>query len=254
MFVLIMMSICCRGLGTDVKDTQSQTKAYKAKLTIAAILAVMFGLGWTLGLAATSVPVKEFSLTFQILFSIFVGAQGVLIFLLHGVRNQDVRKLWKKWFTMLGSKSRLSTILSSFPGSEAGRTGGGSTYLLTLPRKKPTSTPAAVYFNKQAVAESNMYESVALKVSSEGKNNKDDEPQYHTIDDSTDLSTSPCKKDASVPATIYFNKQVATESNLYESIAVEICFKDEEESLNEKDELDEKLQCEFMDVGDKENA
>ena len=101
-----------------------------------------------------------------------------------------------------------------------------------------------------------MYESVALKVSSRGKDNKDDEPQYHTIGDSTDLSTSPCKKDASVPTTIYFNKQAATECNLYESsysCGLNI-FKDEEESLNEKDELDEKLQCEFMDVGDKENA
>ena len=147
MFVLIMMSICCRGLGTDVKDTRSQIKAYKAKFIIAcaAILAVMFGLGWTLGLAATSVPVKEFSLTFQILFSIFVGAQGVLIFLLHGVRSQDVHKLWKKWFTMLGSKSHLSTFLSSFPGSEAGCTGGDSSDLSTLQRKKDTSTPATSY-------------------------------------------------------------------------------------------------------------
>ena len=190
MFFLIITSICCRGLETDVKDTGSQIKAYKAKFTIAAILAVMFGLGWTLGLAATSVPVKEFSLTFQILFSIFVGAQGVLIFFLHGVRNQDIRKLWKWWLIVLGNKSRLSTILSSFPGSEAGRTSGDSSDLSTLPRKKDASTPATVvYFNKQAVAKSNLYETVDLKNVSESegkdsvdkKDQLDEEHQYESI-------------------------------------------------------------------------
>jgi hypothetical protein len=164
MFILIMISLCCRSQGVIIKDTRDKIKAYKAKFTVAAILAVMFGLGWTLGLAATSVPVKEFSLTFQILFSIFVGAQGVLIFFLHGVRNQDIRKLWKKWFTTLGTKSHLSTILSSFLASESGRTGGNSIDLLTLPSKKDASAPANIIsFEKQAVAESNLYINVALK-------------------------------------------------------------------------------------------
>lgn len=170
MFILIIKSICSRGHETHVKDTLSQIKAYKAKFTIAAILAVMFGLGWTLGLAATSVPVKEFSLTFQILFSIFVGAQGVLIFFLHGVRNQDIRKLWKKWFIMFGIKSGLSAILSSFPGTETRRIGGDSSDLSTSSRKKGSSTPATVlYFNKQAVTKSNLYESVKVTNTSESE-------------------------------------------------------------------------------------
>ncbi len=173
MFTLIMISLCCRSQGVIIKDTRDKIKAYKAKFTVAAILAVMFGLGWTLGLAATSVPVKEFSLTFQILFSIFIGAQGVLIFFLHGVRNQDIRKLWKKWFTTLGTKSHLSTILSSFLASESGRTGGNSTDLLTLPSKKDASAPADIIsFEKQAVAESNLYITVALKECPEEEENE----------------------------------------------------------------------------------
>ena len=187
-----MMSICCRGQGAIIKDTQSRVKAYKAKFTIAAILAVMFGLGWTLGLAATSVPVKEFSLTFQILFSVFVGAQGVLIFLLHGVRNQDIRKLWKRWFTTLGSKSHLSTVLFSIIGPEAGRTGGDSSALSTLPSKKDASAPANIYFEKQVVAESNLYVSVALKgppeeeESSEKADSPDEKSQEEDMDKTDD--------------------------------------------------------------------
>ena len=177
MFVLIMISLCCRSQGVIVKDTHAKIKAYKAKFKIAAILAVMFGLGWTLGLAATSVPVKEFSLTFQILFSIFVGAQGVLIFLLHGVRNQDIRKLWKKWFKTLGSKSHLSTIISSFLTSEVGRAGGDSSDLSILPFKKDASAPANIYFQKPAVAESNLYVSVTLKGSPEEKDKQEEEKE-----------------------------------------------------------------------------
>ena len=177
MFVLIMISLCCRSQGVIVKDTHAKTKAYKAKFTIAAILAVMFGLGWTLGLAATSVPVKEFSLTFQILFSIFVGAQGVLIFLLHGVRNQDIRKLWKRWFKTLGSKSHLSTIISSFLTSEVGHAGGDSSNLPILASKKDASAPANNYFQKAAVAESNLYVSVTLKESPEEKDEQEEEKE-----------------------------------------------------------------------------
>lgn len=161
-----MIFLCYRSQGVIVKDAHAKIKAYKAKFTIAVIFAVMFGRDWTLGLAATSVPVKEFSLTFQILFSIFVVSQGVLILFLHGVHNQDIHKLWKKWFIVLGSKSCLSIILSSFPGSESGRIGGGSSDLSTLPCKKDSSTPTtAVYFNRQAIAKSNIYESVNLNKS-----------------------------------------------------------------------------------------
>ena len=189
MFVLIMISLCCRSQGVIVKDTHAKIKAYKAKFTVAAILAVMFGLGWTLGLAATSIPVREFSLTFQILFSVFVGAQGVLIFLLHGVRNQDIRKLWKNWFTTLGTKSHLSTILSSFLASEAGRTGGDSSNLSTLPFKKDATAPANIYFEKQAVAESNLCVSISLKESPEKE-----EKEFSQKEESSDKGDSPDEK------------------------------------------------------------
>ena len=89
----MILSLCCRSQGVIVKDAHAKIKPYKAKFTIAIIFAVMFGRGWTLGLAATSVPVEEFSLIFQILFSILVVAQGVLILFLHGVHNQDIHKL-----------------------------------------------------------------------------------------------------------------------------------------------------------------
>ena len=112
----------------------------KTNFTIAATLAVVFGLGWALGLAATSVPEKELTLTFQILFSIFVGAQGTLLFLLQGVRNKDIRKIWIQCFAAIVRKSRLVSMMSSTKTSSAGteslRAIRNTSGVSTLPRKK----------------------------------------------------------------------------------------------------------------------
>ena len=121
MFVLIMGSICSHTKGpiTDKKEG-SKTKIMKTNFTIAATLAVVFGLGWALGLVATSLPVKELTLTFQILFSLFVGAQGLLLFLLHGLRNQDIRKAWIQCFATIGRKSHLISVIPSTKTSSTG--------------------------------------------------------------------------------------------------------------------------------------
>ena len=111
MFIIIMVSICkhTRSMSTR-KESLNNLKPVKQNLTIAVTLAVMFGLGWILGLVATSLPVKEVTLVFQILFSIFVGAQGALIFILHGVRNEEARKLWIRCLKFIGHKSRISYL------------------------------------------------------------------------------------------------------------------------------------------------
>ena len=65
------------------------------------VLSINFGLGWIFGLLATSQFPEPVYLTFVYLFSIFVGTQGVLIFVLHCARSKDARKTWKMWFYVL---------------------------------------------------------------------------------------------------------------------------------------------------------
>ena len=67
---------------------------------------------------------------------------------------------WTLWSWFLPCLSFLS-VYFSFLASESGRTGGNSSDLLTLPSKKDASAPANIYFEKQAVAESNLYVTVA---------------------------------------------------------------------------------------------
>ena len=170
MFVLIMISICGHTQRPVAgKQEADKIKVMKTNFTIAATLAVMFGLGWALGLVATSLPVKELTLAFQILFSIFVGTQGILIFLLHGVRNQDIRRLWIQWFTMIVRKSHLTSIISSTKTSSAGpqnvRAGGLSSGASTLPRKRDASASTVENtYNKPPYAESSMGGSVAMEM------------------------------------------------------------------------------------------
>ena len=61
------------------------------------ILSFNFGLGWIFGLLVTSKIPRPLYITFLVLFSLFVGLQGVLVFILHGARNQNARKIWQMW-------------------------------------------------------------------------------------------------------------------------------------------------------------
>ena len=81
--------------------------------TIAFSLAILFGLGWGLGLAASGTPSVEATFTLQLLFTIFVGCQGILIFVLHGVRKAEARDEWKKWFSTLTCQQSDGEVIKS---------------------------------------------------------------------------------------------------------------------------------------------
>ena len=98
MFVLIMHSISCRHAA--VRDGGKRSEFRKNAL-IGLILAVTFGLGWIFGLLGTTSLPPEVRLPNVYLFTILVGTQGLLTFVLRVLRSQDVRNEWKKWFYTL---------------------------------------------------------------------------------------------------------------------------------------------------------
>ena len=90
----------------------------------------MFGLGWAFGLIGTSSLPSGVYIPAQYIFSIFIGGQGVLIFVLHTVRSADAREEWKRWWYMITCRAdeyrilRTSSIIgtSTLKGSRASKT------------------------------------------------------------------------------------------------------------------------------------
>ena len=143
MFIVILVSVIKHKSQTNrqVRSKES-TKVHRDNLIIALSLAVVFGLGWGFGLLTTSSSIHGLTTTFQVIFSIFVGAQGVLLFLLHGVRNSDARGVWKGWLTSFSTTTRLSYVSSNKSTAktpESINISGTSTLPRTLPRKVDTA-------------------------------------------------------------------------------------------------------------------
>ncbi len=96
-------------------SVRQQLRNVKKNLVIAMCLSVVLGLGWGLGLLSTSSDLVKLSFTFQVIFSIFVGSQGVLVFILYGLRSADFRQTWIKLFC--SCRSNTDNFVSSEKGS-----------------------------------------------------------------------------------------------------------------------------------------
>ncbi len=98
MFIAVMVSLTKHFYRNSKRNPskQSHVQELRKLIFIATSLSVLFGLGWIAGLLA-GVPQQQVSYVAQYAFSVLVGLQGFLIFLLHGVRSSDVRGVWKRW-------------------------------------------------------------------------------------------------------------------------------------------------------------
>ena len=154
MFIVIMVSICkhTKNMNTMKDKTASEkAKEMKKNFIIAMSLSVVLGLGWGLGLAATSSSVVGLTVTFQVIFSIFVGMQGVLIFVLHGVRNKDARDLWRN--NLVTRSKRFISNLRSSSGIYSVR-GTDSTAFNSLPRSTVSGHRSAKVDLSESVVQS----------------------------------------------------------------------------------------------------
>ena len=122
-FAIIMIKLL--GRKNIINPEKGMAENVKKNLLIAVGLSLLFGLGWGFGLTATSSGRKEATFAFQLLFSIFVGLQGVLILFFHGIRSSEFRQVWASAF---GVKKKQKIFSSSFnprkkqAGSEASTT------------------------------------------------------------------------------------------------------------------------------------
>ena len=141
-----MISICkhtCRRHSIAKKES-TLTFVWKNAI-IAFSLAILFGLGWGLGLAASGTPSEEVTFILQLLFTIFVGCQGILIFVLHGIRKAEVRDEWKKWFC---KATRSKKFDSTATPSKSHATSPSSPKYISKTGTLPTDASFEMYSNQ----------------------------------------------------------------------------------------------------------
>ena len=109
-FIVIMVSF--------VRPAKVAKESFKqSNVTIAAGLALVLGLGWGFGLAASNNKITYLACALQIVFSVFIGCQGLLILLFHGVRNKDAKMVWRSWFHFAKSAGhgiRINKTMKSY--------------------------------------------------------------------------------------------------------------------------------------------
>ena len=81
-------------------NTQKDKKTIKQQLIIAMTLSSLFGLGWGIGLLATQdiYSNKAAHDTVAALFILATTFHGVFIFIMHCLRSEKIKNVWKKWF------------------------------------------------------------------------------------------------------------------------------------------------------------
>ena len=112
-----MVSVCYH-LRSTARITNINLSLRKLART-ATVLSVVLGLGWAFGLVQTSAPsdssdaARVVLTVFQVLFSLLVGLQGILMFGFYGIGNKKVREVWLKCFFRGKSKKKLVDLFSS---------------------------------------------------------------------------------------------------------------------------------------------
>jgi hypothetical protein len=101
-FAVIMTQLIRRRTAVKVNVDQSKKENLRQNFFIAVGLSLVLGLGWGFGLTATSSDLKELTFALQVIFSLFVGSQGVLIFVFHGLRSRQFRLVWTSAFGLKG--------------------------------------------------------------------------------------------------------------------------------------------------------
>ena len=112
----------------DSANKGIQHNGYKKLAIIAFFLAIMFGLAWIFAILV-AIPNTTLSYISQYLFSFLVGFQGLLYFIMHGLRSPDARQFWitlfykpclnrvpsflKNWTTMAPHHTTKQTMMRS---------------------------------------------------------------------------------------------------------------------------------------------
>ncbi|XP_071789474.1 adhesion G-protein coupled receptor G7-like [Asterias amurensis] len=94
-FTLVMRRLTCARKGISSTSDRGNREETLRRLQNAVIISVLLGLTWVFGLLSL---IETANFVFQILFCIFNSLQGLMIFILFCLRQQEIRKAWVAFF------------------------------------------------------------------------------------------------------------------------------------------------------------
>ncbi|XP_072051536.1 adhesion G-protein coupled receptor G6-like [Amphiura filiformis] len=106
---------------TRKEMTERKRKEIKKRVQNALAISSVLGLTWVFGLL--SLTHKDAALTFQILFCICNSLQGLFVFVMFCVLNQEVRKIWSNYYCCKGTRDISQMLGLSFSDATTGKTG-----------------------------------------------------------------------------------------------------------------------------------
>ena len=124
-------------------------REYKKLAVVAFFLAIMFGLAWIFAIFVP-IPIEALSITSQYLFSIFIAIQGLLYFILHGLRSPEARAAWLK-LLFKGCPHKMSKYLHTIPSSSQHHPVQSPIAISGKPRHNPLYSPQDVLMSNPGV-------------------------------------------------------------------------------------------------------
>ena len=113
MFILIFGSLLCRPNVKKETSSRGTFRKLKENFMIALGLSLLFGMGWAIGLLASSDLPLAVRYPAEWIFTLATAFLGVYLFALYVLRSPEARKLWKRWLLCQRKKKRVVSFSSS---------------------------------------------------------------------------------------------------------------------------------------------
>ena len=117
-FILIFASLLCRPNVRKETSNHGNLRKLKENFVIALGLSLLFGMGWAVGLLASSDLPGAVRYPAEWIFTLMTAFLGVYLFALYILRSSEARKLWIRW--LLCQRKKHVVGVSSTNASKTG--------------------------------------------------------------------------------------------------------------------------------------